>query len=225
MAAARGRTSGSRPAAPFRASSCTPPIPTPRTSASIGDLWQPSAERGLYKTTDAGASWKAILTAPAPLGNRSAAATWRSIRRTRTRSMRRSMPACGVPSRSSPARRRRMARTPGGIFKSTDGGATWKKLTDGLPTRTQRIGLAVSAKDPEVVMAVVQSDEAGNTGDRGHREKSGGTYRSDERWRALDPDEPARPAPVLLQPDPHRPDQRSACVRARLHAARLRRWR
>src|SRR6185503_10964670 len=44
----------------------------PKTAwvAASGDLWRPSAERGLYKTTDAGATWKAVLTTPAPYGDR-----------------------------------------------------------------------------------------------------------------------------------------------------------
>ena len=42
----------------------------PRTAwvAASGDLWRPGGERGLYKTTDGGATWKAVLTAPAPYG-------------------------------------------------------------------------------------------------------------------------------------------------------------
>ena len=49
----------------------------------------------------------------------------------------------------------------GGIFKSANGGATWKKLTNGLPPQTGRIGLAISASKPKVVMAVVQSEAGG----------------------------------------------------------------
>src|SRR4029077_7202269 len=50
----------------------------------------------------------------------------------------------------------------GGIFKRTNGGATWKKLIVGLPGQTGRIGLAVSASNPKIVMAVVQSYEGGS---------------------------------------------------------------
>src|SRR5436853_6143755 len=45
----------------------------------------------------------------------------------------------------------------GGIFKSTNGGASWKKLSGGLPSQTGRIGLTISATNPKIVMAVVQS--------------------------------------------------------------------
>src|SRR5436853_5109568 len=49
----------------------------------------------------------------------------------------------------------------GGVFKSANGGASWKKLSGGLPGQTGRIGLAISASNPKVAMAVVQSYEGG----------------------------------------------------------------
>ena len=70
----------------------------------------------------------------------------------------------------------------GGIFKSTNGGSDWKKLTGGLPGQTGRIGLAISASDPKVVMAVVQSYEGGFGPLDDLRSKSGGVFRSRE-WR------------------------------------------
>jgi photosystem II stability/assembly factor-like uncharacterized protein len=64
----------------------------------------------------------------------------------------------------------------GGIYKSSDGGRTWTKLTRGLPDGTiGRIGLAIWRKDPRVLYATVE-----------HRD--GGTYRSDdagETWRKM----------------------------------------
>ena len=56
----------------------------------------------------------------------------------------------------------------GGIFKTTNGGGTWKKLTNGLPGQTGRIGLAICASKPKVVMAVLQSDEGGAIDIRDH---------------------------------------------------------
>src|SRR6266446_3500086 len=38
--------------------------------AAMGDLWRPGGDRGLFKTTDGGSTWKAVLTAPAPYGDR-----------------------------------------------------------------------------------------------------------------------------------------------------------
>jgi photosystem II stability/assembly factor-like uncharacterized protein len=167
----------------------------PKTAwvAAAGDLWIPGGERGCYKTTDAGATWKLVLAAPAPYGDRV---------------------GCGdiVRNPSNPdvlyaalyARRRfpwafisgadaTDGKDLGGIWKTIDGGGTWKKLTEGLPPRTQRIGLAVWAKDPQVVYAVVQSDAEGTSGIQDVESKAGGVFRSDDagahwsRMSRLDP--------------------------------------
>src|SRR5213080_4215164 len=161
--------------------------------AAMGHLWTDGGERGLFKTTDGGKTWKPILQAPAPHSART---------------------GCGdvIVDPSNPeivyAALYARQRTPwsftsgpdvtggedvGGIFKSTDGGGTWKKLGGGLPAQTGRIGLAVSASDPKVVMAVVQSYEGGFGAIDDLRSKSGGVFRSEdggEKWmrmNAMDP--------------------------------------
>ncbi len=48
-----------------------------------------------------------------------------------------------------------------GIFKSTDGGATWTQLRNGLPARVGRCEIAVSASNPEIVYAYVDAPSAG----------------------------------------------------------------
>jgi len=73
----------------------------------------------------------------------------------------------------------------GGVFKSTDGGSTWKKVEKGLPGRTGRIGLAIYRKNPRIVYAVVQSDEGGTTSIDDIQSKRGGIFRSEdggENW-------------------------------------------
>jgi photosystem II stability/assembly factor-like uncharacterized protein len=161
--------------------------------AAMGDLWTSGGERGLYKTTDAGRSWTLVLSASGP----NAAHV-----------------GCGDvaidPAQPDTlyaalyARR----RTPwsftwgpaltggqdvGGLFKSTDGGATWSKLTKGLPARTGRIGLDVFRKDPRTVYAIVQSEEGGAASISEVRAKTGGVFRSNdagETWtrvNALNP--------------------------------------
>jgi len=156
--------------------------------AAMGNLWIDGGERGLFKTTDAGKTWKLILKAAAPHDART---------------------GCGDvvidPTNSETVYAALYARqrTPwsftsgpgvtggedvGGIFKSTDGGTTWKKLGGGLPPQTGRIGLAISATKPKVVMAVVQSYAGGFGKLDDLRSKSGGVFRSDdggEKWTQM----------------------------------------
>ena len=124
--------------------------------AAMGNLWIDGGERGLFKTTDAGKTWKLILKPTTPHDART---------------------GCGDvvidPTNAETVYAALYARqrTPwsfasgpsvtggedvGGIFKSTDGGNTWKKLGGGLPPQTGRIGLAISATNPKVIMAVMK---------------------------------------------------------------------
>ncbi|HKP76642.1 MAG TPA: hypothetical protein VJT67_14025 [Longimicrobiaceae bacterium] len=162
----------------------------PRTAwvAAMGDLWTPTAERGCYLTRDAGATWRKVLSAPAPYDTRV---------------------GCGDiaidPANPNTlyaalyARRRQPwsfvagpdytdGRDLGGIFKSTDGGVTWRKLGGGLPPGTGRIGLSVYAKDPRIVYAVVQSDAQGTSNIDDVHSRAGGVFRSDdggEHWTRM----------------------------------------
>ncbi|MBA3544236.1 MAG: hypothetical protein H0T83_07350 [Chthoniobacterales bacterium] len=156
--------------------------------AAMGNLWKDGGERGLYKTTDTGKTWKRILQASSPNDMRT---------------------GCGevVLDPSNPevvyAALYARQRTPwsfaygvtatngndvGGIFKSSDGGATWKKCAGGLPGLTGRIGLAISASKPKIVMAIVQSDEGGASDIRDIHSRRGGVFRSEdggEKWTRM----------------------------------------
>jgi len=156
--------------------------------AAVGHLWADGGDRGLFKTTDGGKNWKPALQAPAAQAARV---------------------GCGDVAfdPSNPeivyaalyARQRApwgftfgAAFTGGedvsGIFKSTNGGGTWKKLGGGLPPNTGRIGLAVTPANPKIVMAVVQSDEGGNGPLTDIHSRSGGVFRSEdggEKWTRM----------------------------------------
>jgi photosystem II stability/assembly factor-like uncharacterized protein len=161
--------------------------------AAMGHLWIDGGERGLYKTTDGGRTWKLVLQANAPHNART---------------------GCGdvILDPNNPqvlyAALYARQRTPwsfisgpnatngddvGGIFKSTNGGTSWKKLSGGLPLQTGRVGLAIAASKPNIVMAVVQSLEGGSGTLSDLRSKSGGVFRSEDggehwtRMSAIDP--------------------------------------
>ncbi len=116
--------------------------------AAEGPLWGPGGDRGLYKSTDGGKSWKAVLTISENTGVVDVELD----------------PANPDIVYAAAYQRRRHVFTliDGGpesaIYKSTDAGATWKKLNSGLPSVDMgRIGLAVSSADPNIVYAVIEA--------------------------------------------------------------------
>jgi photosystem II stability/assembly factor-like uncharacterized protein len=156
--------------------------------AALGNLWADGGDRGLFKTTDAGRSWKAILTAPASQAARVGCVDV-------------AMPPDNPEIIYAALYGRR--RTPwsfaygtsatngedvGGIFKSTNGGGSWKKCSNGLPKLTGRIGLAVTPTNPRIVMAVIQSDEGGSNDFIDIHSKRGGVFRSEDggdTWKRI----------------------------------------
>jgi photosystem II stability/assembly factor-like uncharacterized protein len=165
-----------------------PKSPETAYVAALGNLWADGGERGVFKTTDGGKSWKLILAAPAPHNALTGACDL---------AMATDNPE--VVYAGMYARQRKpwsftygVAATGGedvgGIFKSNNGGGTWKKCTTGLPTLTGKIGLAVTPVNPKIVMAVVQSDEGGASAFDDIHSKRGGVFRSEdagETWKRV----------------------------------------
>ena len=130
--------------------------------AVLGALWNASEDRGLYKTTDGGATWKKILYVDADTGCTDVvidpqetsivyASTWQ-FRRYPWK-----FESGGAGS---------------GIHRSTDGGATWEQVKEGLPQeKLGRIALALAAGRPGTVYAAVESTKSG-------------FYRSDDAGRS-----------------------------------------
>ena len=129
--------------------------------AAIGQAFARNEERGVFKTTDGGKTWDKVFYHSDSVGisdlelapddpNTIYAGAWRGERKPWT-----------IISGSSE----------GGVYKSTDAGKTWNKLTNGLPTAlTGKIDFAVSPADPNVVYANIEASE-----------NQGGLYRSADR--------------------------------------------
>lgn len=123
--------------------------------AAQGSLYGPGPERGIFKTTDGGASWRKVLYVDERTGASELsmdatnprilyAATWEYGR----------LPwkvISGGPG--------------GGLYKSTDAGDTWTRMTDGLPEKMGKMAIAVSPSSPDTVYALIESDS--NEDERG----------------------------------------------------------
>ncbi|HET9210412.1 MAG TPA: glycosyl hydrolase [Thermoanaerobaculia bacterium] len=127
--------------------------------AAQGPLWSPGGDRGLYKTTDGGKTWKQVLAISENTGVTDVVLDPRNP---------------DVVYAAAYQRRRHVwtlvdGGPEGGIHKSTDGGLTWKRLTKGLPRNVDigRIGLAVAPSKPDTVYAIVEAAD-----------KMGGFFRS-----------------------------------------------
>lgn len=118
--------------------------------AAIGPLWSKGGERGLYKTTDGGSTWTAVLSVDEHTGVNDIQMDPRNPE---------------VIYASTFQRRRHVFTYVGGgpgsgLHKSTDGGNTWEKINTGLPTtELGRIGLAISPANPEIIYAIVEAAE------------------------------------------------------------------
>ena len=123
---------------------------------ALGRLWGPNQERGLYKTEDGGETWNKILYVDEDTGVIDV-------------QMNPSDPYSLLVATYQRRRDATDANSPvvkwgdgSGIYRTTDGGETFEKITNGLPNaKLGRIGLDYYRKDPNIVYAVVESEKIG----------------------------------------------------------------
>jgi photosystem II stability/assembly factor-like uncharacterized protein len=142
-------------------------------ACATGHLWDDNDERGVYQTTDGGKTWTKVLAGAN--GSSGCAMIARSTQEPKT-----------IYAAMWDFRRQgwtfRSGGPGSGLFKSTDGGATWKEINEsnakGLPPKPYgRIAVQVAASKPQVVYANIEA------------EKGRGLYRSDDAgatWTKLD---------------------------------------
>jgi photosystem II stability/assembly factor-like uncharacterized protein len=120
--------------------------------AVVGHPFGPNEERGLYRSTDGGLTFGKVLGSGEDVGavevkidpnhpDTLYAATW--------------------ASRNGPWNLVQVYELydAGGLYKSTDGGTTWTKLTNGLPAKVGRIGIAISPADSKRIYTVVEKPD------------------------------------------------------------------
>ncbi len=142
--------------------------------AVLGHPYGPNPERGIFRSTDGGRSFQKVLYKDENTGG---------IDLAFDPSNPQTVYAALWEARQAPWENGEFRGPNSGLFKSTDGGATWRQLTRGLPAaadRTSRIGIDVSRSDPRRIYAIVDAA------------KLPGLYRSDdagESWTRINTDE------------------------------------
>jgi len=131
--------------------------------AAVGRLWGPNNERGVYKTSDGGKTWTNVLFVNEDTGVIDIALDRESPDTLYAAAYQRRRTVFGFAG-SGPG---------SAIYKTTDSGANWKKLTKGLPyekgeDQTGRIGLDIYHRNTNIVYALVEH-------------KDGGIYRSEDK--------------------------------------------
>jgi photosystem II stability/assembly factor-like uncharacterized protein len=121
---------------------------------ALGRLYGPNPERGLYKTMDGGNTWSKVLHVDDKTGvvDMRMHPTEPDTLLVATYERERDLYDVNDPSKKIGAG--------ASLYKTTDGGKTFKKLTNGLPTGPLgRIGLDWYRKDPKVVFAIIESEK------------------------------------------------------------------
>jgi len=167
---------------------------------ALGHIFGPNEERGVFRSKDGGETWEKVLYIDDQHGvadlaidannpNVLFAAMWHFERKPWTHTS---------------------GSRDGGVYRSLDGGTTWKKLTEGLPKLLGRVGVEVSRSDPKTVYVIAESHEGTlfRSDDRGDtfekvtdevRIVSRGLYYTHVRIDPLDPNKVYGVASLLMR--------------------------
>ncbi len=137
--------------------------------AAQGSPWAPTEERGVYQSTDGGKTWNQVLFVDDNTG-----AVDLAIHPTNPRVL-----FAAMWDHDREPWEIRSGGPGSGIYRSTDGGENWNKVSEGLPEEMGKIGIAPSGANPNLVWAIVEA------------KKKGGLYRSTdggESWSHVNGD-------------------------------------
>ena len=178
--------------------------------AALGSPFGPNDERGIFKTTDGGKTWKKTLFVNNETGGRDIEVDWENPDILYAAMYRGFRKGWDIIS-GGPA-------SEGGIYKSTDGGETWKKISAGLPSKLiGKIDIDIARSNPKVLYAMVEAPGA-----------EGGLFRSNDAGEIVDAGQqqpaPARAA-VLLPLRDGQSEERKRSVGQRARPAQVHRRR
>lgn len=124
--------------------------------AAMGELYGTSETRGLYRTVDGGKNWERILYTSEQTGCIDVVLDPQNPEELYAAMWQRSRKAFNID----------YAGPESGIFKSTDGGETWKKLSNGLPggDAVGRIGIALSESNPNILFSIFAAEDGSLAG-------------------------------------------------------------
>jgi photosystem II stability/assembly factor-like uncharacterized protein len=164
-------------------------------AAALGSPFGPNAERGVFKTTDGGRTWKKTLFVNNETGARVVAVNMSNPNELYAGMYRGFRKGWDIIS-GGPS-------TEGGIYKSTDGGETWKKIDAGLPSPLiGKIDIDLARSQPNIVYAMIEAPA-----------EQGGLYRSDDSgatWRLVNNATNLRARPFYfnyVDVNPQNPDE------------------